>query len=646
MSGASVFVELKANISEFSTKMGEARGEMTKLSAHSESNLSKVSAVGKGALMGVAGAAIGIGGMAIEVADKQEIAQKQLEASLKASGTSWDSVKDKVKQTGDEATKYGYTQEQIDGALNVGVISTQNYGKAHDNLKVAIDLAAAKHVDLNTAMGAVDKAAQGNTKALKQLGIDLPIAAGGAKKVASANDAVSKAQQKVNDDMAAGADRAAAGSKANNKLGADVLALEGAHKKLTGAQQAGNNVLDALKQRLSGQADAAAESFAGKLAAAKAQTTNLLAEIGTKLMPVISTMITGIMGAVKWLEKHKEVAIAIGAVIGTVLVAAIVTYIATQVAALAVTVANGVAATAMGIAAAAAWLMALGPIGLLIAAVMAVIAIVVLVVTHWGEISKFFKEMWGKVTKIFDEAISAVIGFFKKLPGQVVTVLGDIVSTIFGALKTAGVWIWQNVLQPVIKYFVDLPGNLLTGIGDIIGTVFGALSGAWAWIKTNCYDPIVNGFMALPGEIGSAIGGALSGMASIGNTIINEIITGLNLVINTVDSAIGAISFFGVGLPKHLIPDIPHLAKGGPLGAGQMALVGENGPELFVPSGAGQIVPHGAFGAGGGRGGSGPVNITVQIAGHDVASVLLPSLQTTVLQAQRTSSVNIFGSAA
>ena len=214
MPGANVFVELKANITEFQAKMGEARSEITKLEKHQGTTLEKVSAFGKGAMLGVAGAAVGIGGMAIDMADKQEIAQKQLEASLKASGTSWDSVKDKVKSTGDAATKYGYTQEQIDGALNVGVISTQNYGKAHDNLQVAIQLAAAKHIDLSSAMQAVDLAANGSTKALKKLGIDLPIAGGGAKAVASANSALSKAQQKVNDDMAAGADRAEASSRA------------------------------------------------------------------------------------------------------------------------------------------------------------------------------------------------------------------------------------------------------------------------------------------------------------------------------------------------------------------------------------------------------------------------------------------------
>lgn len=46
--------------------------------------------------------------------------------------------------------------------------------------------------------------------------------------------------------------------------------------------------------------------------------------------------------------------------------------------------------------------------------------------------------------------------------------------------------------------------------------------------------------------------------------------------------------------------DLLYRQHGGPLGAGQMALVGEQGPELFVPSRAGVVLPAGTFGAAGG----------------------------------------------
>jgi phage-related minor tail protein len=43
------------------------------------------------------------------------------------------------------------------------------------------------------------------------------------------------------------------------------------------------------------------------------------------------------------------------------------------------------------------------------------------------------------------------------------------------------------------------------------------------------------------------------------------------------------------------------LASGGPLDANQLAIVGEQGPELFMPSGAGTIIPNNLLGGGGGQ---------------------------------------------
>lgn len=62
---------------------------------------------------------------------------------------------------------------------------------------------------------------------------------------------------------------------------------------------------------------------------------------------------------------------------------------------------------------------------------------------------------------------------------------------------------------------------------------------------------------------------------------------------------IGIPGFLGFGGFDFTIPNlpIPKLAAGGPLAGGQVALVGERGPELFVPNQSGTVVPNGQFGA-------------------------------------------------
>jgi len=67
-------------------------------------------------------------------------------------------------------------------------------------------------------------------------------------------------------------------------------------------------------------------------------------------------------------------------------------------------------------------------------------------------------------------------------------------------------------------------------------------------------------------------------------------------------------------------------AEGGPVGAGNSYVVGENGPELFVPGSSGSIVPNGAMGGGGGKSGA-AVNVTYNIASGVSRSDLIPILE-------------------
>lgn len=66
-------------------------------------------------------------------------------------------------------------------------------------------------------------------------------------------------------------------------------------------------------------------------------------------------------------------------------------------------------------------------------------------------------------------------------------------------------------------------------------------------------------------------------------------------------------------------------ADGGPVNAGSPYVVGEKGPELFVPSSSGSIVPNGAMGSSGG--GSGGVTVNYNIAAGVSRAELVPILE-------------------
>lgn len=153
----------------------------------------------------------------------------------------------------------------------------------------------------------------------------------------------------------------------------------------------------------------------------------------------------------------------------------------------------------------------------------------------------------------------------------------------------------QNLLEafPNLEKFAE-------GFGKVFNdgaNKFEDLSKLGEDVAKNLEDGLVNAFM----NIRTGAEGLKDTMDQIAKAIISELIR-----IFVVQKAVGAVTgFFGIE-PK---------ASGGPVTAGRPYLVGEKGPELFVPGQSGGIVPnHGLAMAGGGETN---VNITYEIKAFD-----------------------------
>jgi hypothetical protein len=495
-----ILAVLRAETSDFTAKMAAARAEMDETEKAGGSSFSKLASVGKAALLGIAGAAAIVGVAAVKMGSDQEDAQAGLQASLKAAGISWNSVKDSVAKTGAEVTKYGFTQTQVDQALQAGVISTQSYTQAHKNLAVAVDLAAARHISLTAAMQAVDKAAQGNVRVLKQMGIDLPVVTTSALKLVQAHQAVALAQDKVNELMQQFPGAADPASKSYDKYETAAQAVWVAQVKLNEQQGASSQILDALTQRLGGQAAAAADTFAGRLDAMRAQGENLLATIGIKLIPVLERLMTITMNVANWFDKHRTAAIALGAVIGGVLVAAMGAYAVSLVT---VTTAEG---------------LALAPFVPIIAAVAALVAAIIFLAVNWSKVWSDIKN-WTNDAYVFIQSKWYLI--------MAIPIVGWII-----ALGTH----WQDVWN---------------GIQTVVQTVWGIIKPIFDAIKS-AFDDVTHAI----GDVTGAIGKIGSGAGGVVNTVLG------------------------------------FLAEGGPAQANKPYIVGENGPELFIPSSSGVVAPN------------------------------------------------------
>jgi len=146
---------------------------------------------------------------------------------------------------------------------------------------------------------------------------------------------------------------------------------------------------------------------------------------------------------------------------------------------------------------------------------------------------------------------------------------------------------------------------------------------------------LVDGFTqagsTLEAGLASAIQKGSSGFAALRTTALGAINDIATQATGTLFSAVGADSGGGAmtgllgltGLVGALsgLSGLPGRAIGGPVSPGQPYMVGENGPELFVPASAGAVANGQQIAGGGGRDVRVSINVTTP-AGGDVPQAL------------------------
>ena len=429
-----VFVELKANISEFTTAMGEARGQVASLEKQGVGSFDKLATFGKAALFGLGTAAIGVGALGVKMADQFEQSHAKLEQALKNAGASFEQFATPIGDAQKKMEQYGFTNAQTQEALGNLTTALKDPKKALDDLSLAADLAKFKHIGLAEAATVVARAQEGNLRALKQLGIDLPIAASSAAKLEAAHIALGKATDSASAYLSAHSDAVSTASKYHDAYEKLLGKVEDAQKKVNEQSSAGEQIIKGLSAAIGGQASASAETFAGKMAALKAQSEDVAKNIGMALIPILEKLMTAIKDVVDWFGKHKAIAEAIGIVIGTVLVAAISAYLY-SLAAAAVTsaiefgsmiagwVATAAAATAAGVATA----IASGGMTLVIAAI---VAAVIYLATHWKQSWEAMKSVAEAVWHFFEGVGTGISNIFKGIVNEVKTLMNDAIRAI------------------------------------------------------------------------------------------------------------------------------------------------------------------------------------------------------------------------
>jgi SLT domain-containing protein/cell wall-associated NlpC family hydrolase len=392
-----VIVELRAQVDEFTAKMGQAKAELDSMSSHGQSFSQKFGALGVATFAAVGAAAIGVGTEAIHLADAFEVSHARLDASLRANSTSFEAWSKQISAADQAGEKLGFTNAQVEDGLARLETMVKNPAVALKDLAVAEDIARARGIDLTTASNLVGKASEGTYTSLVKLGV------------------VTKEQAK------------------NFQSGADAVTF--------------------LGKAFGGQASTYADTFAGKLDVLKATSEDVGKNIGLVLIPIVEKVASALAAGIHWVQDHAGAIKTWAEVITAVAVPALGLWALAQahvmIEAFMTFLANtAVSIHALGVAAvataqelyvmAAAEVAAGGPLTLLAAGVAGLY-----MVLNSG------KNLWNDVT---NAQKAWLVGVEQSIPAgadQVVALgrVRDAVSSQMDALRTAGLSVGDNATR-------------------------------------------------------------------------------------------------------------------------------------------------------------------------------------------------------
>lgn len=344
---------------------------------------------------------------------------------------------------------------------------------------------------------------------------------------------------------------------------------------------------------------------------------------------ITGTLVPAIASFVGWLKQNETAMVVVGTIIATMFIPHLIAlgvtatvngikvaaaFIMTKVEAIAAAVVHsaqilimigswvilGVQSLVNAARVAAAWFIALGPVGWVIATI---IALVVLIIANWDTIVQITQQVWGAVWGFIQFIGDQIWDFILMVVGGIVAAwnwLGELPGKIAAWLGQALAWVGRK-LGEMIQFFRDLPGKILSGLGNLGSLLIGA------------GEDIIRGLLHGIGNLASAIYGKIKEIVS----------RAWNAVLN----------FFGIGSPSKTMQWAgEQIGAGLVRGLGRMVGPVARAADQLADSAA-VVVPSAAMatvGAGAGRlggGGGGVTSIEIRSGGSRLDDLLVELLK-------------------
>jgi hypothetical protein len=392
--------------------------------------------------------------------------------------------------------KLAQTLKNVTGATDDQIAASEDY---ISNLSKQ---AAIADDDLRPALDKLVRGFGNTEDAQKALTLATDVSAGTGKDLAAVTDAMMKAAQ--------------GNTGALKKMGVEVKNADGSAKSL-------DEIMASMAKTFDGQASVAANTTAGKMRNASIQFGEFQEQIGAAVLPMLGalagfltgTLIPALSSVADWLAGHKDVIaaalIAVGTIVGAVVIPSFIAWATAAGAAAIATIAAAAPFIAIGAVIAgvafliihnwdtivdvskATWDAVTGAVKtafnwvkdnwpLLLAIITGPIgAAVLVVVNNWDTIKgaavavwDWFNNTWHTLTDIitgpFQSSASAIVGIWDSIVSGVKTAISSVVDAIKTPIN-AVIRAWNGLEFKIPS--VDIPQVHIPGLGDIGGGSIG-----------------------------------------------------------------------------------------------------------------------------------------------------------------------------
>jgi len=264
-----------------------------------------------------------------------------------------------------------------------------------------------------------------------------------------------------------------------------------------------------------------------------------------------------------------------------------------------------------------------GPILIIIGIITALVAVGKLLYDNWDSIVAFAQTAWTNIGNAVNVAMTNISAAVSLAWTTIQSIFWTGVNFVIGAWASLLDFLFPGWDSTLMKIYNDAVAKFnmvkeavttaITGIVEWFSKKFDDFTKGWTGIWENIKTIFTNIWDGIKGVAESSIKW-MTDQLSILMGPVNALIGALNTIIDlakTVMSTVGSAVSGAVSSVISRGSSITGKASGGTVLGGTSYLVGENGPELFMPGRSGSIVPNGSL-VGAGAGGN---NFTINISG-------------------------------